>query len=148
MNSSPITDEMIEAGVAEAHNQAHRTYSDMCRAIYLAMRSSAPSVMTQEGLGADPALIPSEPSQSPLSRPIGFDPGAVWLTNEKPPRRLVVKGTAAIDPDILVAEFEDGSKGYKGKTLWIVKSSGFVCGIHDTFDPKLAVYAQSTGETK
>lgn len=35
------TDAMIEAGRAEAFNQAHRTYGDMCRAIYLAMRDAA-----------------------------------------------------------------------------------------------------------
>jgi hypothetical protein len=40
-----ITQEMAEAGVSEAFNQAHRTYTDMCRAIYRAMRKAAISTL-------------------------------------------------------------------------------------------------------
>jgi len=48
----------------------------------------------------------------------------IWLTNEDPPRRLLVKGISAIDPDCLVAHFEGTTN-----PLWIVKSSGYVCGV-------------------
>lgn len=50
---------------------------------------------------------------------------ARWLTDEEPPRELVVEGTAAIDPDVFVARVKDGD----GALLWIVKSSGYVCGL-------------------
>lgn len=47
----------------------------------------------------------------------------IWLTDEKPPRPMVVLGTSAIDPDCLVAYFVGDSR-----PLWILKPSGFVCG--------------------
>src|SRR4249919_1255231 len=78
-----------------------------------------------KNMGADPAFLPTASSQQAVSTK-GFNPGDVWLTDETPPRRLVVEGTAGLDPDWLVANFEDGSEGYRGKTLWIVKHSGYV----------------------
>lgn len=55
--------------------------------------------------------------------------GAVWETNETPPRRLTVKGRSGIDPDVLVAHL-DGDTA----PLWIVddgvgKADAHVCGI-------------------
>jgi hypothetical protein len=46
-----ITQEMAEAGVSEAFNQAHRTYTDMCRAIYRAMRKAAISTLYLNRVG-------------------------------------------------------------------------------------------------
>jgi hypothetical protein len=86
MNSSPITDEMIEAGVAEAHNQAHRTYSDMCRAIYLAMRSSAPSVMPQNLV--ERIIVAVASAMSAVSGPTRRD-GPVLVLDETKARRSV-----------------------------------------------------------
>lgn len=47
-----------------------------------------------------------------------------WVTCEDKPRLLRVAGTAAIDPDCLVAYLENSDKG-----LWIVEHSGYVCGL-------------------
>jgi hypothetical protein len=75
------------------------------------------------------------------SGPSGFDPARIgkylrynsmsddiarsvdWLTDEDPPRYLRVVSTALVDPDVFVAV--SGS----GERYWIVKSSGFVCGL-------------------
>lgn len=46
--TSPVSDEMIEAGRTEAFNQAHRTYGDMCRAIYLAMKAKEEAADTTD----------------------------------------------------------------------------------------------------
>lgn len=56
-----------------------------------------------------------------------------WITNETPPRILTVKGTSLVDPDVFVAEDET-----TGKTHWIVKAGGYVCGLGDD---KRRVYA-------
>lgn len=71
---------------------------------------------------------------------------STWVTDEDPPRRMTVRGTSAIDPDVLVAEFEDGSKSCNGgKTFWIVKHSGYVCGISSIFESNApSVYARQT----
>lgn len=59
--------------------------------------------------------------------------GAVWKTDETPPRTLTVKGRSAIDPDVLVAEL-DGPASQDASAIWIVddgigKNCAFVCGL-------------------
>lgn len=55
-----------------------------------------------------------------------------WLTIEEIPRRLIISGRSAIDPDVLVAHLESEPEG---KALWIVDGGGriencFVCGLN------------------
>jgi hypothetical protein len=47
-----------------------------------------------------------------------------WVTNENPPRKLIVKGVALVDPDCLVAHFEGERKAY-----WLIEHSGYVVGL-------------------
>lgn len=58
----------------------------------------------------------------------------IWHTIETSPRRLIVSGIAAIDPDCLVAYLDEAD----AKPLWIVEASGYVCGLevyaHRVFD--------------
>jgi hypothetical protein len=96
---------------------------------------------SRSGCSAEPEPL------SGVSADTASIPSAVWITNEAPPRRLIISGTSAVDHDVLVAEFEDGSKSYRGgKAHWIVKASGFVCGIAP-FDPETAVYAHPATAT-
>jgi hypothetical protein len=43
----------------------------------------------------------------------------IWVTLEAHPRRLIVKGRSAIDPDCLVAYLDDGTE----QPLWIVQNA-------------------------
>lgn len=49
----------------------------------------------------------------------------IWLTDEEPPRKLTVRGSSAIDPDVWVAEVEG-----EERSAWIIKHSLAV--IHET----------------
>jgi hypothetical protein len=50
------------------------------------------------------------------------------ITNEMPPRKIKILGTAAIDPDVWVAEIEGDAR-----PAWVVKSTGGIC--HPTAEP-------------
>jgi hypothetical protein len=60
--------------------------------------------------------------KSPPSYPV------VCMTNETPPRRIKLLGTALIDPDVWVGEIE----GEADPSCWVVKGSGGIC--HKTAD--------------
>jgi hypothetical protein len=56
--------------------------------------------------------------------------GQIWITLEDTPRRLIVRGRSAIDPDCIVANLEGDEK-----PLWIVQNASltdncFVTGLN------------------
>lgn len=55
--------------------------------------------------------------------PGGFPARAI--TNETPPRELIVLGTSGIDPDVWVARFATDAP--QSRAVWIVKGSGGLC---------------------
>ena len=61
----------------------------------------------------------------------------LWVTNEKPPRAIIVKGRSGIDWDCLVAYYEEDTE--RSNPLWIVEHSGYVCDKHNDSGNK--VYA-------
>lgn len=64
----------------------------------------------------------------------------IWRTLEPIPRKLEVKGISAVDPDCLVAYLDQDNR-----PLWIVESSGLVCGLQTETYP-FRVYAHRVFE--